>query len=292
MVKKIAFYLVNPLLVVISLLPFSLLYLLADFIRFIIADLVKYRKKVVLENLRMAFPEKSEVEIIEISKDFYSYFSDFILETIKLYSISERTLKQRISFDNKEILDSHYNNGRSVILVLGHLGNWEWAGPGAGLDLPFVFQAIYKRLLNPYFDRLVLRLRSRLGPELLEMRSAPRTMLMDKDRITCTAFPMDQRPPSEYAYWTKFMNRDAGFFMGPEKIARKMGYPVIYAKVERVKRGFYKMHVQEITDNAGKMKEGEVIEAFVRLLEKDIKASPELYLWSHKRWKYKKPVIN
>lgn len=290
--QRILFYLVLPLLIAISYLPFWLLYALSNFLRFVIKDLISYRKKTVLDNLEKAFPKKSKEEIQKISDDFYSYFSDFILETIKLYSISAKTLKKRINFQNKDILDEHYKNGRSVILVLGHLGNWEWAGPGAGLDLPFVFQAIYKRLLNPYFDRLVLRLRSRLGPELLEMRSAPRTMLMDKDRITCTAFPMDQRPPPEYAYWTKFMNRDAGFFMGPEKIARKMGYPVIYAKVERVKRGFYKMHIEEITDNGGNMKEGEVIEAFVRQLEKDIEKAPELYLWSHKRWKHERPIEN
>ncbi|MEQ8360395.1 MAG: lysophospholipid acyltransferase family protein [Cytophagales bacterium] len=287
--QKILFYLLLPLLITISYLPFRFLYLLSDLLCFIFKDIIGYRKSTVINNLKMAFPNKSEKEIKNISDNFYTYFSDFILETIKLYSISAKKLKKHISFEDKSILEEHYKKGKSVILVLGHLGNWEWAGPGAGLDLPFVFQAIYKRLLNPYFDKLVLRLRSRLGPELLEMKSAPRNMLMDKNRITCTAFPMDQRPPPEYAYWTKFMNRDAGFFMGPEKIARKMGYPVIYAKVERVKRGFYKMHVLEITDNAGNMKEGEVIEAFVRQLEKDIELSPELYLWSHKRWKHDRP---
>ncbi len=290
--QKILFYLLLPLLITISYLPFRFLYLLSDLLCFIIKNFIAYRKSTVMENLQMAFPNKSDKEIKVISDNFYSYFSDFILETIKLYSISAKKLKKHISFEDKSILEAHYKKGKSVILVLGHLGNWEWAGPGAGLDLPLFFQAIYKRLLNPYFDKLVFRLRSRLGPELLEMKSAPRSMLMDKARITCTAFPMDQRPPPEYAYWTKFMNRDAGFFMGPEKIARKMGYPVIYAKVERIKRGYYKMHVQEITDNAGNMKEGEVIEAFVRQLEKDIELSPELYLWSHKRWKHERPNAN
>lgn len=288
--QRILFYSVLPLLIAISYLPFKILYLLSDLVCYIIRDLISYRKKTVLENLRYAFPDKTEKEIKEISDNFYSYFSDFILETIKLYSISAETLKKRMYYNDKTILEHHYKNGQSVIFVLGHLGNWEWACPGAGLGSPYIFQAIYKRLLNPYFDKLVFKLRSRLGGELLEMRTAPRAMLMDKDRVTSTAFPMDQRPPPEYAYWTTFMNRDAGFFMGPEKIARKMGHAVIYARIERVKRGFYKMHLNEITDNAGRMKEGEVIEAFVRQLEKDIKEAPELYLWSHKRWKHDRPV--
>ena len=254
----------------------------------IISKLLGYRKHVIDENLKHAFPDKTNEERREIREKFYRFFSDFILEVIKMYSISKKSLIKRITFENSEALDKYSREGKSVVIALGHFGNWEWAGPGAANQLEFHFQAIYKRLLNPYFDNLVLHLRSRLDVELLEMKTAARKMMLDSKRLTATAFPMDQRPPPEYAVWTSFMNREAGFFMGPEKIARKMHYPVIYASVLRIKRGHYKMILKEITANASVENEGSVIKKFVGLLEEDIKTHPEFYLWSHKRWKHKR----
>jgi KDO2-lipid IV(A) lauroyltransferase len=255
----------------------------------IISKVIGYRKKTIIENLKFSFPKKTESEIDEICEKFYRFFTDMILESIKLKTISKNELEKRIKFQNSDILDSYSEQNQSVVIALGHLGNWEWAGPAASLQVNFVFQAIYKRLLNPYFNEFVLDLRSRLGVELLEMKTAARSMLLDKNRCTATAFPMDQRPAPENAYWTTFLNRDAGFFMGPEKIARKMNYPVIYAKVIRVKRGYYKMVLDEISSDPASLKEGQIIEIFVRKLEQDIFENPESYLWSHKRWKHKRP---
>lgn len=288
LIKKLLYYLALPFLITISYLPFSVLYLLSDFLYLIISKILSYRKKVIDENLKCAFPEKSKSERIKIREKFYRFFSDFVLEVIKMYSLKKKTLIKRINFEHSEALDKYSKKGQSVIIALGHFGNWEWAGPGAANQLDFHFQAIYKRLLNPYFDKLVLHLRSRLNVELLEMKTAARSIMMDSNRVTATAFPMDQRPPPEYAFWINFMNRDAGFFMGPEKIARKMNYPVIYASVLRTRRGYYKMILKEITPNASMEKDGAVIETFVHLLEQDIKNNPEYYLWSHKRWKHKK----
>jgi KDO2-lipid IV(A) lauroyltransferase len=288
--QRIGYYLVLPLLIIIAYLPFPLLYAFSRFLNFVIADLIGYRKKVVLENLRHAFPEKSEEEIYAISRKFYAFFSDFILETIKMYSISPKELKKRIPFENVELLTPEYDKNQSIIVVLGHFGNWEWAGPGACVQLPFVFQPVYKRLLNPYFDRFVLHIRSRLGPEMLEMRTVARKMVQDKDRCTITIFPMDQRPDPNHAYWTTFMNRDAGFFQGPEKLGKKLNYPIYYVTVGRKSRGQYYLRMSEVELHPQKSAEGEITEKMIRLLEKDIREQPELYLWSHKRWKHKRPI--
>lgn len=287
--KAIAFYLSLPLIYLLAILPFPILYGFSNFLKLIIRDLISYRKKAIDENLQFAFPEKTVDERIQIRNDFYSFFCDFVLETLKMSVISKKSLISRFPFENIEVLEKYAQNNQSVIIALGHLGNWEWAGPGAANQLNFHFQAIYKRLLNPYFDKFILHIRSRLGVELLEMKSAARKMILDKNRCTATAFPMDQRPSPETAYWTMFMHREAGFFMGSEKIARKMDYPVIYAFVKRISRGKYRVYLEEITSKAKEENEGAIIEKFVRLLERDIRLSPETYLWSHKRWKHKKP---
>lgn len=287
--KKIAFYLALPWLVLISYLPFSVIYFISDFLSFFIADILGYRKKVVYENLRHAFPKKCENDIRIIARNFYGFFADFILEFIKLYSISPAEIEKRMPFKNKELLTREFDRNQSAIVVLGHQSNWEWAGPAAAIQLPFEIRPIYKRLLNPYFDKFILKLRSRLGPEMLEMRSVGRKMVQDRDTCSLTVFPMDQRPDPNHAYWTDFMNRDAGFFQGTEKLSKKFNLPVYFVTVRRVKRGYYELDMSEICMDPASAADGEITEKMVRKLEEDIRENPELYLWSHKRWKHVKP---
>jgi len=292
--SKIGFYIVLPLLYFISILPFSLFYLLSDVLYFLIYKVVGYRKKVVYENLKNSFPEKTEIELKELEKKFFHYLCDLVLETIKTLTISKKEALIRCAFNEKAIAIFKQLNDekKSCILVMGHFGNWEWAGSSFSLLNPQQLYVIYHPLSNTYFDKLMYSMRTRFGTKLYAMKDTMREMIRNRHEINATAFIADQTPSPEGAYWTTFLNQDTPVFWGTEKIAQKLNYPVLYATVNRKKRGYYEVNVEYLVYNPKDTKEGEISELHTRKLEKDIIAQPEIWLWSHRRWKYKRLSTN
>ena len=290
MMQAIEFYLVLPFIYLISLLPFPILYLISDFFYFFLFYIIRYRKKIVVQNLKNSFPEKSEEEIELICKKFYSHLCDLALETFKTLTISKNAMIEHCRINEKAVhlLNKLNQQKKSVILVLGHLGNWEWAGNSFSIQCRHPLNVIYHPLQNTYYNNLVIQLRTRFGTRLIEMKNTFREMMANKSIISATAFIADQTPPPENAYWIKFLNQDTPVFLGTEKIAQKLNYPVVYINVKKKKRGYYEIDTELLCDNPAATAHGEITAMHIRKLEKEIISAPEFWLWSHRRWKHKR----
>ena len=287
--SAILYYLTLPFLYVISYLPFKVLYLLSDMFYVLVYKVLGYRKQVVTENLKNAFPGKSSAEIEEIRSDFYHFFCDLSLETIKTLSISPKGLRKYINHEDISVFERFYKQKQSVIIVTGHLGSFELAAAYFS-QLPLhQLYAIYHPLKNKHFDRFIYRMRTRLGTSLYPMKDTYRGMLKNRKEVTATAFIADQTPAPGNAYWMTFLNQDTAVFKGTEIIARKLDYPVIYLSVIREKRGQYKIHSELLVEHPRKLAESELTKLHTRRLEQDIIKHPETWLWSHRRWKHKRP---
>lgn len=291
--QAITYYIALPFIYLVSLLPFPLLYLVSDAACFLLFRVLGYRKKVVFANLRNSFPGKSENDIQKIAREFYHYLLDLMLETFKTLTISSNAIAARCTFDDKakELFESYKRESKSIIIVMGHYGNWEWGGSAFSLAFDYPLYVLYHPLRNKYFDELIYRMRTRFGTRLIAMRDAYREMVARKHEVNATAFIADQTPPPENAYWTNFLHQETPVFRGTEKIAGKLNYPVVYVTVKRVKRGFYRVYAEELFAAPGNTAPGEISEAHTRKLERDILAEPSTWLWSHRRWKHRNPGI-
>ena len=292
LLAAVAYFIALPFIYLLSWLPFPVLYLISDFVYFILFVCIGYRKQVIMQNLRNSFPEKSEAEIKVICNKFCHYLCDLIVEVLKVLTISRKSMIRHCAFDEKglAIFKKYADEGKSVIMVMGHLGNWEWAGHPFSLLCKQKLVVIYHPLTNKYFDGLMMRMRSRFGTRMIPMKTTFRDMVANRKELTATVFISDQTPMPEHAYWTTFLNQDTPIFKGTETIAKKMNLPIVYCTIKREKRGYYKMYAEVLTDNPAATAENEISEMHTRMLERDIKSQPEIWLWSHRRWKYKKPV--
>lgn len=289
--SALGFYLCLPLLYLISLLPFSVLYLVSDLFFFLLYYVIGYRKKVVYANLKNSFPEKDHQELKQIERRFYRYLCDLFLETLKILTISPRSLKKHcyLSKETLAMFDQFNDEKKSCIAVMGHFGNWEWAAVAFPLVAKQQLRGIYHPLSNVHFDKLMYKMRNRFGTKWYTMKDTPREMLKNRDEVNVTTFIADQTPPPESAYWTTFLNQDTPVFWGTEKLARKMNYPVVYISVNRMKRGSYEIRAEMLVKEPKLTAEGEISELHTKRLEKDIIRQPETWLWSHRRWKHKRP---
>jgi KDO2-lipid IV(A) lauroyltransferase len=290
--KAIIFYLLLPIIYLISLLPFGILYIVSDGLYLLVFHLFGYRKKVVYQNLKNSFPEKSEKEIDEIARKFYKNLCDIIIESIKSMTMSEKDYLKRCKFESTVLANELFEKNKSVICILGHYGNWEWAAPAASIALKHQFFVIYKRLSNPYFNKMIYNNRSRFGTKLIESNDVVKEMFKNKEYVSATVFVGDQTPFPEGAYWTRFLNQDTPVFRGTEIIAKKFNYPVIWVSLSKIKRGYYQIHYRMLVENPKETKEGEISEMHTLILESDIQKQPEMWLWSHKRWKHRKPMYS
>lgn len=290
--NALVFYISLPFIYLLSFLPFWLFYGVSDIFFLLIYYVVGYRKQVVLGNLRKSFPDKSEEELKEIRFRFYRYFCDFVLETLKTLTIGKKTMLKRckLNAEAKALFDKYYQEKKSLIFVMGHYGNWEWAGNTFSLEGKHQLYVIFHPLSNTYFNDLIIKMRTRFGTRLIEMKNTIRDMLSKRNELNATAFIADQTPPPESAYWTKFLNQDTPVFWGTEKIARKVNYPVVFINVKRIKRGYYEIFAETLVEKPAETAEGQISEMHTRRLEEEIIKQPELWLWSHRRWKHKKPV--
>jgi KDO2-lipid IV(A) lauroyltransferase len=214
-----------------------------------------------------------------------------MVETIKTLTITKKQAKERCKFNNLEVFEKYYQQNQHIILVLGHYGNWELAGAGMNAQSAYQLYVIYKPLANKYFNRLIIKMRTRLGNSLIPMKETFRQMLViNKDKKpSAVAFIADQTPAPENAYWTTFLNQETPVFWGTELIARKLNFPIIYTSIKRVKRGYYEIDLEVLEAHPKNTKEGEISEKHTKRLEKDIINCPEIWLWTHRRWKHKKP---
>ena len=280
-----------------SLLPLRLLYLFSDFLYYLLYFVVRYRRRVVRWNLASSFPEKSVEEIIQIEKNFYSFFCDYIAETIKLFSMSEKEMKRRMQFEGIDMVKEAFHAGRSCSLYLGHYGNWEWIS-----SVPLYFNEpdelcgqIYHPLENQSFDRLFLHMRERFGAKSVQMDDTFRTIMKWKKKglKSFVGYISDQVPGyNNIHYWTDFLNHDTPVFTGAERISRIADNVVFYGDVYRVKRGYYVCKIVKIADELKELPHFYVTEQYFRLLEKTIQRAPEYWLWSHKRWKRTREVYD
>ncbi|MBJ6116845.1 lysophospholipid acyltransferase family protein [Pontibacter sp. BT310] len=284
----IYYYPLELLLKGLSLLPLPVLYLLADLLYFIVYHIVGYRKKVVLNNLCSSFPEKSEAEIKTIAKAFYNQLTDVVVEILKLRSMNKEEMERRIVFANQELLDDFVKSGTPVITMGSHSCNWEWVLSAGAVQFDFPAEGVYKPLNNPYFEDFMLRTRSRLGARLIKMKDTLRDFAANRHVPRVIAMLSDQTPlRSEITFWTTFLNQDTPFYEGAEKLAKKFKYPVMFLDVKRTQRGFYTLTFELISD--GTSDAVPITEIFAQKLEAAIRHAPANYLWTHKRWKHRRP---
>ncbi len=270
-------------------MPLRALYIISDLIYLILYYLVGYRKKVVVENISKAFPEKKEKEILMISKRFYRYLSDYFIESIYLINMGIQECNRRYSYKNLELLQKYFNEGKSIILAIGHYGNWEWS-INISICSPYIMYGIYKPLHNKLFDRLFLHIRSKFISVPVPMKQTLRTintLVVNKETFALILLG-DQRPPKgDLEFWTQFLNQETPVITGMDKLARKFNLPVIFMNVQHPKRGYYQITFKEICTEPDKANPYEIAEKYIRSMESLIKVQPEYWLWSHKRFKYK-----
>lgn len=292
--KNLTYYLSFALWFIISLLPLWVFYRLSDGLYYLVYHVVRYRRRVVYANLRSSFPEKSEAEIERIAKDFYSFFCDYIVETLKLFSMGEKNMRKRMKFEGLDQVKEDFANGRSVSVYLGHYCNWEWIS-SLGLHLDEQCGQIYHPLENATLDRLFLYMRGRFKAQSIKMDDTFLTILRWKKegRKNIVGYIADQVPGyNNIHYWADFLHHDTPVFTGAERISKIMDTAVYYIDVERPRRGYYVARFIKIADSLNEHPVFFATEQYFRLLEQNIQRAPQYWLWSHKRWKRTREEFN
>ena len=293
---KLLYYIVFAVWYVFSLLPLRIHYVLSDLLFWLLYGVVGYRKAVIRKNLRESFPEKSEEELRKIARGYYHFFCDYIVETIKMMTISKENIRRRLTFKGTELVDEIVESGQSCAVYLGHLGNWEWV---TSLPLWVTPKAqcgqIYHPLENKEFDRLFLYSRQRLGAKCIAMQDTLREILKyrKENQPVVIGYISDQVPFwTNIHHWVDFLHHDTPVLTGTERIARKVNHAVFFLDVHRVRRGYYEAEFKLITREPQKMDEFEITDIYFKLLEESIRRAPEFWLWSHNRWKRTREEFN
>ncbi|GAB3258323.1 lysophospholipid acyltransferase family protein [Larkinella harenae] len=273
----------------LSRLPLTVFYVIADLLFYILAYVIRYRKRVILTNLERSFPLKSDTERQQIAKKFYRNFADVLVETVKLPTLSIAELKKRVTFTNPEEVRSYLERGQAVLIMASHQCNWEWA-PSASVVNGMPADAVYKKLNNERSEAIVRHIRSRFGATPVPMQTLLRQMVARRQEPRLIALVADQIPDQpEYGYWTSFLHQETPFYPGTERLARSFNLPVFYIEMVRVKRGFYTMTFHLIAQPPYEtIPQGEIINRYRDLLEQTIRKAPSDWLWSHKRWKHQR----
>lgn len=288
--KKIGFYIAKLWAYGIAVTPFSLLYLRSDISCFLVYHVVRYRRKVVRENLINSFPEKDLKELKKIEKAFYHNLCDLFVEICKLLIMKPEELQKHVRFNNPEVIRQLYDKQKSLFVAFPHSGNWEWFGKLMHVLSPHKCSAIYKKVSNPDFDKLMYQIRTNYNldrEEMLEARVSLKYLLQRKDLLNNILIVADQSPQGlKTDYWTEFLHQDTCWFNGVEKMAKLLDYAVVFAGMKRVKRGYYEVDFELLCEDVKDAPYGSVVEKYVRSLEKFINENPDNWLWSHRRWKH------
>ena len=288
---KVGFHILKAWADLNSVLPFWLLYLKSDLAYVLIYHVARYRRKVVRQNLLKSFPEIGPKEIKTIEKHFYRNLCDLFVEAPKMMRMGENGFRKRIVFTNPELITRLYEQGKNVFYAISHSGNWEWFGKLTTVLSPHNCLAVYKRVENDAFERLMLTMRTKNCPlEMVESNSTLRRLVQIRDKQNAVLMVADQTSyglPSDY--WTEFLHQDTCWFTGLERIAKKLDYAVVFVDMKRQGRGCYEVSFQLITDDPKNTAEGYIMEQYVRCVERLIQTQPENWLWSHRRWKHQRP---
>ncbi|MEG1580727.1 MAG: lysophospholipid acyltransferase family protein [Bacteroidaceae bacterium] len=292
MIQEIKYKLVYGTFYVLSLLPFSLLYAFTAVFRMVLYHVVRYRRPIVRKNLTLSFPDKSPAEILKIEHEFYRFFCNCFVETIKLMSVSKENIQRRMTFKGIDLLHKELETHDFCFLLLGHYGNWEWLA-----TLPLWLQEgvtcsqVYHPLRSATFDRLFLHIRGRFGGDNIAKNHTMRRVLSmrAKGEKAVVGFVSDQTPKQINIHdWVNFMHQDTGIFTGAERIGKKVNAAMFYGEMKRIKRGHYCCTYHPITAEIGSLEKFKVTEIYMQLLEKTICADPVCWLWTHNRWKRKR----
>lgn len=292
--EKTGYFLLKATTWFLQQVPLRINYLFSDIIFFLTFFIFRYRRSVVNQNLTNSFPDKTQKERNQIARKFYRHFCDTAVETFYFDRISVKEGKNCVIFLNPELPNSYLDQGRDVIAFLGHYNNWEWF-TNWPLYSPHRFYVIYKRLKNSNFERFYLNLRSRFGAIPLERGDTFRQLYSDHQKKipTMSAFLFDQTPRIyEIHHWVTFLNQDTPVILGTEKVAQKLDAVVLFFHSRKIKRGQYEAYYELVTDHAAACTKFEITDKCTRLLEQQIIAQPEFWLWSHKRWKHKREKVD
>ena len=288
---RILYHLLYGVLWCISLVPFCLLYLVSDLIAGLLHTVIRYRRRVVRENLASSFPQMSKKELARIERRFYRFLTDYAFETIKMLLMSERTIMRRMKVENPEMVLEAVGNNKSVTLLLGHYCNWEWV---SSLPLWFIEEQpnaqpaqVFHHLHNLVMGEIFMRIRTRFRSNNIEMAEIMRRLIEWKreDKPSVTGFIADQCPSLDVHLFVDFLNHDTLVFTGPERIARFLDSRVLFCHLSRPKRGYYSLRYVKITDNPKKETTFEITKEYFRMLQANIEEAPQYWLWSHRRWK-------
>jgi len=272
-------------------MPFPVFHFLSNGVALLLRKVFKYRHKVVVENLRNSFPDKTPAELKAITKGFYLNLSDILLESIKGFTMSRASIMKRFKFVNPEVIDSYVAEGKSIMIMGTHVANWEWAFIVYNPQIAHQVVVVYKMLSNPHIEKYSHRQRSRLGTICEPMQRTARAMLEYRNTPSAYIMASDQNPSNiQKAHWVDFLNQDTVCQNGTDKLARKMDYPVFFHDNKRVKRGYYEVTFRPLEPNPKASEVGSITTVYMQILEKVIQDNPKDWLWSHKRWKHQKGV--
>ena len=284
------YHLLSFFLKLLSYIPFKVLYVLSDGLFYLLYYVIRYRRPIVRKNLIESFPEKSEQEILQIEKNFYHYFTDQVLESCKMTTISPEEVSRRMKFTNVEAADSVLKSGKSIALYIGHYGNWEWVSSiplWLGKEVRAV--QIYHKLRNESMDKLMLHIRERMGAVSVEMRKTARyiTEMANSRQVSIVGFIADQSPrKKEVRHFLPFLHHKTPVLTGTEKIIKHYDFEAWFLNMKRIKRGYYEAELVRIHENPKELPDFELTAIYYRMLEQMIQNRPELYLWTHNRFKH------
>ncbi len=284
--SKVLFYLIiKPL----SFLPLWILYRISDVLAPVLFYLIPYRKKVVIGNISRSFPDKSKKEVNQIAFKFYRHFCDIIIEGVKLFSISRKEVLKRFVVLNPELANNYFKAGRPIVLVGAHYNNWEILASGLNDQIDHQAVGIYAKLENPFFNTKFLESRTKFGLRMIPTKEVAPYFIRGFETPTATIFGADQSPTyNKGVHWMTFLNQETAVANGTERFAKKYNLPVVYGKIEKVKRGYYTFEMETIFDQPKDANDGEISEGFTKKIEEQINNDPQYWLWTHKRWKRKR----
>ena len=277
----------------VSRLPLGLLYAIADLLGWLAFRVFPYRAHVVRANLTIAFPDFDETRLRQVMQGYYSGFAQMLVEVVKAATLAPEEIRRRVRILNLEQPRALLAQGRSVLLVAAHQCNWEWMLLALTLELGFPVDAAYKPLVDNWAEREMKKVRSRFGSRLVPAKDLLPDILKRRDIPRAVAMVADQEPTtSEHKHWTRFLNRDTAFYMGPEEIARVTRLPVFFIAMRRTGRGYYEMDIRPLASPGEPSKSADLTERYARLVEEQIHCAPSDWPWSHKRWRLKKSVYH
>jgi len=288
--QYLIYLLAYPIIWTISMLPFRLLYLFSDFVYIIVYRIIGYRKRTVRKNLALALPHLSNEELLIIEKKFYSHMCDMFLEMIKTMNISKEEICKRFIFKNIEIYKELEKQGKSIAVICSHYASYEWI-ISMNYYSDFAGYGIYKQIKNPYFDKLVHKIRSRFNAKLITTRQTVPTIINNAKNnvLSLYGFASDQSPKAKGAmHWAKFMGIEVPVHVGAEMLSKRYNMTLLYLNTKKVKRGYYEATLEVLSENPKEVPDFQLTDQYLKLLEKQIYEAPEFYLWTHKRWKYRR----